>query len=147
MLICMQKINFITQFFLKILQRNSKLVFWVIWASLATHTWNGNRNLKKPFTVICRQKIKFILHAFLEILQRYCKLIVTNPKWYYQLVENFLVYFQAKKQLHSSPVLFWRYCKNMQTSYFGYFGRVWLHTPKMTVSTCRRPRCLSACQK
>ena len=102
MLICMQKINFITQFFLKILQR-------VIWACLATYTWNDNSNLKKPFTFICRKKIKFILHNFLEVLQRYCKLIVlsnlgmygyTNAKWYYQLVEKLCVYLQAKNQPH-----------------------------------------------
>ena len=44
-------------------------------------------------------------------------------------------------------MLFWIYCKDMQTSYFGYFGHAWLHKPKMIVSTCRRLRCLSACQK
>ena len=27
-------------------------------------------------------------------------------------------------------MLFWRYCKDMQTSYFWYFGHAWLHTPK-----------------
>ena len=105
MLICMQKINFITQFFVKILQRNSKLVFWVIWASLATHNWNGTRNLKKPLTFICRQTIKFILYVFLEILQRYCKLIVTNPRWYYQLVENFRL-FSGKKVTSLLPRAF-----------------------------------------
>ena len=35
----------------------------------------------------------------------------------------------------------------MQTSYFGYFGHAWLHTPKMIVSTCRRLQCLSVSQK
>ena len=41
-------------------------------------------------------------------LQRYCKLFLgtidmpsyTHPKWYYQFVENFHVYLQAKNQLH-----------------------------------------------
>ena len=41
-------------------------------------------------------------------------------------------------------MLFWRYCKDMQTSYFGYFGHAWLYTPKMILSTCRR--IWSACQ-
>ena len=27
-------------------------------------------------------------------------------------------------------MLYWRDCKDMQTSYFGYFGNPWLHTPK-----------------
>ena len=94
--------------------------------------------MKKPLTLICRQKTKFILHIFLEILQRYCKLIVlgtlgmpgyANEKWYYQLVENFRVYLQAKNQLHSHAFL------------------EILHTLKTIVSTCRRLRCISACQK
>ena len=34
-------------------------------------------------------------------------------------------------------MFFWRYCKYMQTSYFGYFGHAWLCTPKMIVSTCK----------
>ena len=31
--------------------------------------------------------------------------------------------------------------------YFGYIGHACLHTPKITVSNCRKPQCLSACQK
>ena len=97
MFICMQKINFITQFFFNILQRNSKLVILGN-LGMPDHThlkWNSN--LKKPLMFICRQKIKFILHIFLEILQGYCILVVlgtlgmpgyTNPKWYYQIVDQ-----------------------------------------------------------
>ena len=44
-------------------------------------------------------------------------------------------------------MLFWRYCKDMQTLYFGYFGHAWLDTPKIIVSTCTRLQCLSACHK
>ena len=54
--------------------------------------------------------------------------------------------FAGKKSI-SSPMLYWRYCKDMQTSYFGYFGHAWLDAKKMIVPTCRRPRCLSASQK
>ena len=32
-------------------------------------------------------------------------------------------------------MLFWRYCKDMQTYYFRFFGHAWLHTPKMMLST------------
>ena len=53
----------------------------------------------------------------------------------------------AGKKLTSSPILYWRYCKDMQTSYFGYFGHAWLHTPKMMVSTCTRIWYLSACNR
>ena len=35
----------------------------------------------------------------------------------------------------------------MQISYFQYFGHTWQQTPKMIVSTCRRLKCLSVCQK
>ena len=57
---------------------------------------------------------------------------------------------QAKNQLHRPllhPLLFWKYWKDMYSSYFGYLEYAWLHTPKIRVSTCRRVQCLSACQK
>ena len=106
-------------------------------------------------TLICRQKIKFILHVFLKILQRYCKNVLGtlgmpgygNPKWYYHLVENVRAHLQAKNSTSPPPMLFWRYCKDMQTSYFGYFGHAWLQTPSMIVSTWRRFRSLSAYPK
>ena len=106
-------------------------------------------------TFIYRQKLNFILHVFFEILQRYCKFIVlgtlgmpgyTHPKWYYQFVVNFPIYLLAKKST-ASPMLFWRYCKDMQTSYFGCFGYAWLHKLKSISSTYSCPRCLSAFQK
>ena len=53
----------------------------------------------------------------------------------------------AGKKSTSSPMLYWRYCKDMQTSYFGYFGHAWLHTSKMIISTCTRLWCLSVCKK
>ena len=47
--------------------------------------------------------------------------IFAHPKWYYQLAENFCVNLQAKKQL-CCPYFSW-YCKDMQTSCFGYLGK------------------------
>ena len=93
--------------------------------------------------------MNLILHIFLEILETYvlgtlCMPGYAHPKWYYQLVENFCVYLNAKKQLH--PPCFSGYCKDIQTSYSGHFWHAWLPTPKMKVSTCRR-LCLSACHK
>ena len=55
--------------------------------------------------------------------------------------------FICRQKINFTPMLFWRYCKNMQTSYFGYFGHAWLNTSRMIVSNCRRLLCLSACQK
>ena len=90
----MQKINFNTQFFLEILQRNSRFVIL-------------NRNL---WRLSAGKKIKFIFNVFLEILQKYCELVIlgnlgmpgsAHPKRYYQLEENFCVYLQAINKLHS----------------------------------------------
>ena len=98
-------LNYFPRYFKEI----ANLLLWVIWAFLVTHTKNDNSNLRKPVKFICRWNIKFILHVFLEILQRFCKLVVlgtlgmpgyASPKWYYQLVENFCVYLQAKIQVH-----------------------------------------------
>ena len=103
---------------------------------------------KKPSTFVTRQKINFILYVFLEILQRYCKLVISGtldmsgyaqPKWYYHLEEKLCLY--AGKKSTSSPVLLWRYCKDMQT-YFGYFRHNWSHLPKVIVSTSRRLQCM-----
>ena len=104
--------------------------------------------MTRSLTFICRQKINFILHDFLEMLQRYWKLIVlgtlsmpgyAHPKWK-KIAENVCVYLQAKIIFipHPSPMLFWRYCKDMQTL---------IHSLKMIVSTCKRLPCLSACEK
>ena len=105
-LICVQKIYFIPHFFLKILQRNSKLVILGN-LGMAGHTY---LKLQQQFDEIFDVYLwTFILHIFLVILQRYCKLMVlgtlgmpgqANPKRYYKLVENFCAYLQAKNQLH-----------------------------------------------
>ena len=91
---------------------------------------------------------------FLEILQRYCKLVVLGtlemPAYPSQSLQSNCWKFScssAGKKSVSYLMLFWRYCKDKQTSYSRYFGHAWLHIPKMKVSTCRRRRCLSACKK
>ena len=68
----------------------------------------------------------------------------THTRWYYQLVEKFRVYVQAKNCLIS--LIFRRYCTDMH-SYSGHFGHAWLCKPKLIVSTCRKLWHLSACQK
>ena len=105
---CMQKINLITQLFLKMLQTNSKLV---IFDNLRmpgyTHLkcnlaiW---RNLWGSFV----GKISSSFSRFPWDITKICKLILgtlgmtgyANPKWYYQLVETFRVHLQAKNQVH-----------------------------------------------
>ena len=102
MLICLQKINFITQFFLEI---NSKLVIL------------GNLGIPG--------------HTYLN---------------WYQFIETFNVYLQAKNQLHPSRFP-WDIARILQTCYFGYLGHAWLRTPRVTLSTCRKLSCFSAGKK
>ena len=89
-LIYVQKINFIAQFFLKILQRNSKP------AILGNLDMSGHTHTPKVTVPIWRnlwclsacKKNNFILHVFLEILQRSWKLVILSTlsmpaMWYY----------------------------------------------------------------
>ena len=55
------------------------LLFWVLWACLATWTQSDTINLKKTFVFICRQNIKFTPPPFLEILQRYTNFLFWVP--------------------------------------------------------------------
>ena len=57
-----------------------------------------------------------------------------------------LSYLSSGKRATSSSMFFWRYCKDMQTSYFGFFGHAWLRTLKMIMPTCRNFCCFSLCQ-
>ena len=131
-IICMQKINLISNFFLRYCKDIAILLFWELWTSsftpslryckdivnllfwvlcacLATHTQSDTINLWKTFVFISRQKINVIIHAFLEILQ-ICKLILGTlgmpgykpPNCWYRLVEDFDVYLHAKNKLHHS---------------------------------------------
>ena len=126
------------------------LLFWVIWACLATNIQNNSITLNKPLTFICKQKINLILHVFLEILQTcfgyfghtwLCKPKVTL------LFCRKLSCLSAGEKLILSPMLFWRYYQDMETSYFEYLGHAWLHTLKLVLSTFGRLWYLSACQK
>ena len=87
-------------------------------------------------------------HPSFTFSLRYCKDIANLLFWvlWACLAMHTFVYLTVKKST-LSPMFSWRYCKCMQTSYFGYFGYVWLRKPKITVSTCRKLRCLPACQK
>ena len=151
MLICVQKINFIAQFFLKILQRNSKLVILgnlgmpghtskmiiAIWRNLWPLSVGKSSSSSFTFSLrYSKDNVNFFGgyfgHAWL-----------LKPKEILQLVENFHAHLLAKNQLrpHAFLEILQRYA-----NYVGYFGNAWLHTPKMIASTCRRLWCLSACQ-
>ena len=106
-----QKINFITHFFLKILQRNSKLVI------LGNLGVPGHIHLKwyyqfkETFDVYLQVENQLHLSEFpgvIFLLQRYCKLVLdtldmpgyTHPKCYCQFIENCHVYLQQTNQLY-----------------------------------------------
>ena len=59
-----EKINFIPNIFLEILQRYEKFLFWVLWATLATPTQNDSINLQETSMSICMRKINFNIHVF-----------------------------------------------------------------------------------
>ena len=105
----------------------ANLLFYVIWACVATNTSNKSINLKKASTFISRQKINFIL----QILERSCELAVfgTLVLWYFGTLPTprlilsscrKLLDLSAGKKSTSFPMLLWGYCKDMKT-YFGYF--------------------------
>ena len=56
------------------------------------------------------------------------------------------VHLQAKNQLYPSSFS-WDIVNKMQICYFEYSGHVWLHTPKVILSTCIKLSCLSADKK
>ena len=109
--------------------------------------------MKKSLSFTWSQKNYFILHVFLEIFKRYCKPDIlgtlgmpgcSHPKWYGQLVKNFV--FICWQKSTSSFAFFWKQCKDTQTSYFGYYVYIQLRIPKI-ISTCRKLQYLSTCQK
>ena len=76
--------------FLRYCKEIANLLFYVLWACLASHTQSGTINLYKNLVFIRKQKINFIPHVFLEIFQRCCKLVIlgtlsmpgyAHPKW------------------------------------------------------------------
>ena len=109
MQICMQKINLITQLFPKILQRNSKIVilgnFYMpghttkMLIAIQRNLWclSAGKRLSSSFRFFFwyyKNNINIVLGTL--GMPGYA-----NPTWYYQLVENFRVYLQAKNQLYS----------------------------------------------
>ena len=129
----MHKINFITHFFFKILQRNKTCCFGLfgparpdtpkmmvpIWRNLWYLSAGEKSTLSFTFSLrYCEDIVKacyfrYLGHAWLH-----------TPK---------VIYYQFNENL--TPMFSWRYCKDMQTSYFEYFELVWLNTPKLIVST------------
>ena len=113
MLIDGQKVNFVIHLFLKMLQRNSKLVILgnLGMADYAHLKWLYQ--FDEIFDVYLQAKNQLCSSRFSWDIAKYCKLVVlatlgmpsyTHPKWQYQLVEDFDVYLNVKNKLyHSLP--------------------------------------------
>ena len=155
MLIYMQKVNFITHFFLKILQRNSKLVI------LGNLGMPGHTHLKweyefeEIFDAYLQAKNQLHSSCFpwdiSKILQTFCfgyfrQAWLHKPKMILWPCRNALVFICRKKN-NFIPHVFLETLQGCANSYFGYFEHAWIRTPKMIISTCRKFWCFSACQK
>ena len=124
MLIYMQQINFITHFFLKTLKRNGKLVILVnlahtpkmvvyIWRNLDVYLQTQNQLHPASYPSDIAKILKtchfwYFCHAWLHT----SRLILSTCKK--------LLMFISCKKCTSFPMFYWRYWKDMQTSYFGY---------------------------
>ena len=106
------------------------------------------KNIKKQIfltfrlSVVTKNKKAIFLDPRLCFQQYHAR-----QKWKYQLEENFGVYLHASNQIHPS-LLSWDIKEILQqTCYFDKFEDAWPKPTKMTVSVCRKLRCLSSCKK
>ena len=153
MLSSKQKINFITYFFLKLLQRNGKLAVFghlglsgpskMIVSIWRNFSWLSSTKTSTSFFPCSLRYAKISQNFYFGYFGQGWLLI---PKVILSLCRK-LLYLSAGKRTTSSHIFFWRYCKAMQTSYFRYFGHAWLRTPKMIIPTCRKLWYFTACQK
>ena len=105
-----------------------------------------NIKLRDCLMFISTLKINFIPPFFLEILQRCCTCYsgyfghvwLLPLKQWYQLAENFNIYFLPKNQIYSFP-LSWNIAKMLKTCYF--FQKIILTCTKLWfLSTCFKSR-------
>ena len=91
-------------FFLRYCKDIVNLLFWVLWECLAMHTQSDTNN----FHDYLHAKNQIHPSCFFGDIAKICKLLTlgtlgmlsnTNPKWYYQLVDNFGVYLDSKNTL------------------------------------------------
>ena len=137
MLIFMQKINFNYSFFFQMLQRNSKLVILgnldmpyhthLKWLYQFEETFEVHLQAKNPFY---QSRFPYDIPKILKIYNFGC--------FGHALLRTPEVTLSACRKSTSSPTLFRIYCKDRQTSYFGYFEHSCLNTLKMIAWTCRK---------
>ena len=105
------------------------------------------RNLQETLSLLSMLKINFTPSFLIEILHRHSKLAILGTLGMLDHSIKIMVSIWSKlsclsigknSTLTAWGMLFWRYCKDMQTSYFGCFEHASSRTPKMIVSICRR---------
>ena len=152
MFICIQNVNFMSNFFSEILWRLCKLAILRTLGILDHLHQNHSINLKQIFMLIYMQKINCITHYFLKMLQRNLLFWLIwhawphTPKMIVSLWRN-LQRLSSGKKSTSSFTLSLTYCKDFVNLLFGYFGHVLLCIPKVILSSCRKSLCLSASKK
>ena len=139
MLICKQKINFITYFFLNILQRNSKLVIlgnlemsgprnWQYQFEEAFYLQTKNELNISPFPWDIAKTLQTCYFGYFghTWLQTPTVILLTGRKF---------LSLSAYKKSTSSPYFSGDMAVDMQTPYFGYFGNAWfMHTQNDSIS-------------
>ena len=76
MFICIQKINFISNFFLRYRKDIANLLLWELWEHLTITIKNHSIDSQDTFMLISMEQINFITHCF--TLTRYYKEIEDN---------------------------------------------------------------------
>ena len=76
MFICIQKINFISNFFLRYRKDIANLLLWELWERLTITIKNHSIDSQDTFMLISMEQINFITHCF--TLTRYYKEIEDN---------------------------------------------------------------------
>ena len=154
MFICMQKVNFISNFFFEILKRLYKTCYLGTLEIVDHLHQNHSINLKQAFMLIYMQKTNCTTHYLLKILQRNSKLVIlgnmgmlghTHLKWQNHFTETFDVYQAKNFILHVFHGIF--IAKILLTCCFGYFEHAWLRTSQVILSSCRKLLCLSTGKK
>ena len=126
------------------------MIFWQLWECLTIPTKTTVSICRKLSWLYACKKSASSLTFFLKYCKELANLLFwvfehASPhlKWYYQFEEIFDVYLKAKNQLHSFHFP-WDTAKTLQICYSGYFGKAYLHTPRMILATCRKLSYLSA---
>ena len=125
--------------------KNDNFHFLKLWCLSACKKWTP---FVTSFFRYCKDIANLLLWVLWECLIMTIIMIVWTcrklwyPNCWNQYVGNSDIYPHAEKKNQFS-----RFCKDMQTRYFGNFWNACPFPSKIIVSICRKLSCLSACKK